>query len=128
MTITWLLASIQGLMAAITAIAGTLPVMIIASPTTALITTMMTNTAITSVMTIGTTVVEGNNTVMNKIAVMAITISVATSTTVTYVLALNRELETVRPMKLVIACSTIWFMVPWVPSSSPTTYDKSSGP
>jgi hypothetical protein len=79
-------------------------------------------------MTIGTTVVKGNNTVTNEIAAMAITISVATSTTVTYVLALNRELRIMRPMKLVIAWSTIWFTVPRVPSSSPTTYDKSSGP
>jgi hypothetical protein len=66
--------------------------------------------------------------VTNEIAAMAIMISVATSTTVTYVLALNRELRTVRPMKPVIAWSTIWFTVPWVPSSSPTTYDKLSSP
>jgi hypothetical protein len=44
----------------------------------------------------------------------------------TYILALNKELETVLPMKLVDAWSTIWFMVPRVPRSSPTTYDKSS--
>jgi hypothetical protein len=49
---------------------------------------MMTDAAITSVMTTGTTVVRGNNTVMNEITMMAITISVVTSTTVTYVLAL----------------------------------------
>jgi hypothetical protein len=79
-------------------------------------------------MTIETTVIEGNNTVTNEIAVMAITISVATSTTVTYVLALNRELRTVHPMKQVVAWSMIWFTVPRVPSSSPTTYNKSSGP
>jgi hypothetical protein len=34
---------------------------------------------------------------------MAITISVTTSTTMTCVLALNRELGTVRPMKPVVA-------------------------
>jgi hypothetical protein len=63
---------------------------------------------------------------MNENATMAITISIVTSTTVTYVLALNRELRTVRPMKPVVTWSTIWFTVPWVPSSSPTTYDNSS--
>jgi hypothetical protein len=59
--------------------------------------------ATTGVMTTRTIMVKDNNTVMNKIAMMAITISVMTSTTVTYVLALNRELGTVRPMKVVIA-------------------------
>jgi hypothetical protein len=70
-------------------------------------------------MTTGTTVVRGNNTVTNKITTMAITIFVVTSTTVTYILALNKELGTLRPMKLVGAWSTIWFMAPRVPSSSP---------
>jgi hypothetical protein len=125
--ITWLMTTIQGLTGVMTAIAGTLPTTIIASSTTATITTMMTNAAITGIMTTGTTVVGGNNTVTNEITMMAITISVATSTTVTYVLALNRELGTVCPMKPVVAWSTIWFMVPQVLSSSPTTYDKSSG-
>jgi hypothetical protein len=78
-------------------------------------------------MTTGTTVVKGNNTVTNEIAAMAITISVVTSTIVTYVLTLNRELGTVHPMKPVIVWSMIWFTVPRVPCSSPTTYDKSSG-
>jgi hypothetical protein len=73
------------------------------------------------------TVVKDNNTVTNEIAMMAIMISVATSTIVTYVLSLNRELGTVRPMKPVIAWSTIWSTVPRAPSNSPTTYDKSSG-
>jgi hypothetical protein len=123
MMITWLLASIQGLTGAMTAIVGTLPATIIASSTTARITTMMTDAAITGVMTTGTTVIGGNNTVMNEIATMAITISVVTSTTVTYVLALNKDLGTVRPMKPVGAWSTILFMAPQVPSSSPTTYD-----
>jgi hypothetical protein len=58
---------------------------------------------------------------------MAIMISVTTSTTVTYVLALSRELGTVRPMKPVIAWSMIWSTVLRAPSNSPTTYDKSSG-
>jgi hypothetical protein len=44
-------------------------------------------------MTIGTTVVRDNNTVTNEIAMMAITISVTTLTTMTYVLALNKELR-----------------------------------
>jgi hypothetical protein len=78
-------------------------------------------------MTTRTTVTRDNNTVTNEIAMMAITISVVTSTTVTYVLTLNRELRTVRPMKPVVAWSTIWSMVPRAPSNSPTTYDKSSG-
>jgi hypothetical protein len=72
-----------------TTIAGTLPATIIASLTTATITTMMTDAVITGIMTTDTTVVKGNNTVTNEIASMAITISVVTSTTVTYVLALN---------------------------------------
>jgi hypothetical protein len=63
-------------------------------------------------MTTGTTIVGSNNTVTNEITTMAITISVATSTTVTYVLALNKELETMRPMKPVGTWSTIWFMAP----------------
>jgi hypothetical protein len=63
-------------------------------------------------MTTETTAVEGNNTVTNETAAMAITISIVTSTTVTYVLTLNRELGTVRPMKPVVAWSTIWFTVP----------------
>jgi hypothetical protein len=95
-----------------TAIVGTLPTTIIASSTTATITTMTTDAAITGVMTTGTTVVRGNNTVTNKITTMAITIFVVTSTTVTYILALNKELGTLRPMKLVGAWSTIWFMAP----------------
>jgi hypothetical protein len=77
--------------------------MITATSATAAITTMMTDAAITGVMTTGTTVVKDNNTVTNEIAMMAIMISVVTSTIVTYVLALNRELRTVRPMKPVIA-------------------------
>jgi hypothetical protein len=48
-------------------------------------------------------VVKDNNMVTNEIAMMAITIFVMTSTTVTCILALNRELRTVRPMKQVIA-------------------------
>jgi hypothetical protein len=48
-------------------------------------------------------VVKDNNTVTNEITMMAIMISVMTSTTMTYVLALNRELRTVRPMKPVVA-------------------------
>jgi hypothetical protein len=95
-------------MEATTAIAGTLPATIIASSTTAAITTMTTYAAITGVMTTRTTVVRGNNMVTNEIAMIAITISVATSTTMTYVLSLNRELRTMRPMKPVIACSTLW--------------------
>jgi hypothetical protein len=78
-------------------------------------------------MTTMTTVIRDNNIVTNEIAMMAITISVATSTTVTYVLTLNRELRIVRPMKLVVAWSIIWSTVPQVPCNSPTTYDKSSG-
>jgi hypothetical protein len=89
---------------------------------------MTTDAAITGVMTTGTTGVGGNNTVMNKISMMAITISVMTSTTVTYILTLNRELGTVCPMKPVTAWSTIWFTVLRAPSNSPITYDKSSGP
>jgi hypothetical protein len=58
---------------------------------------------------------------------MAITIFVATSTTMTYVLALNRELGTMCPMKPVVAWSTIWSTVPQPPINSPTTYDKLSG-
>jgi hypothetical protein len=77
-------------------------------------------------MTTGTTVVRGNNTVTNEIVMLAIMIFVVTSTTVTYVLALNKELRTVRPMKLVVAWSTIWSTVLRAPSNSPTTYDKSS--
>jgi hypothetical protein len=111
-------------MEATTAIVETLPAMIIATLATAAITTTTTGTATTGVMT---TVVKDNNTVMNEIAIMAIMISVATSTTVTYVLALNKELGTERPMKLVIAWSMTWSMVPRAPSNSPTTYDRSSG-
>jgi hypothetical protein len=110
--ITWLLASIQGLTGAMMTIMGTLPATIIASSTTATITTMTTDTVITDAMTTGTTVVGGNNTVTNEIAMMAIMIFVMTSTTMTYVLALNKELGTVLPMKPVGAWSTIWFMVP----------------
>jgi hypothetical protein len=114
-------------MEAMTAIVETLPAMIIASSATTAITTAMTDAATTGVMTTGTTVVRDNNTVMNEITMMAITIFVVTLTTVTYILTLNRELETVHPMKLVIAWSTIWSTVPRVPSNSPTTYDKPSG-
>jgi hypothetical protein len=60
--------------------------------------------------------------VTNEIAMMAIMISIATSTTVTYVLTLNRELGTVRTKKLVVAWCMIWFTVPRAPSNSPTTY------
>jgi hypothetical protein len=116
--------SIQEQTEATTAIAETLPAMIIATSATAAITTMTTDVATTGVMTTGTTVVRDNNTVTNEIAMMAITISVVTSTTMTYVLALNRELRTVRPMKPVITWSTIWSTVPQAPSNSPTTYDK----
>jgi hypothetical protein len=77
-------------------------------------------------MTTGTTVIRDNSTVTNEITMMAIRISVVTLTTVTYVLALNRELGTVRPMKPVVTWSTIWFTVPRAPSNSLTTYDKSS--
>jgi translation initiation factor 2 gamma subunit (eIF-2gamma) len=63
-------------------------------------------------MTTRTIVVKDNNTVMNEIAMMAIMISVMTSTTVTYVLTLNRELGTVHPMKPVVAWSTIRSTVP----------------
>jgi hypothetical protein len=63
---------------------------------------MTTDAAITDVMTTGTTVVRGNNTVTNEIAMMTIMISIATSTTVTYVLALNRELGTMHPMKPIV--------------------------
>jgi hypothetical protein len=48
---------------------------------------MMTGAATTGVMTTGTTVVKDNNTVTNEIAMMAIMISIVTSTTVTRVLA-----------------------------------------
>jgi hypothetical protein len=119
--------SIQELTEATTAIAETLPAMITATSATAAITTMMTDAATTGVMTTGTIVVKDNNTVTNEITMMAIMISVVTSTTVTYVLALNRELETVHSMKPVIAWSTIWSTVPRAPSNSPTTYDRSSG-
>jgi hypothetical protein len=68
-------------------------------------------------MTAGTTVVRDNNMVTNEIAMTAIMISITTLTTVTYVLALNRELRTVRPMKPVIAWSTIWSTVPQAPSN-----------
>jgi hypothetical protein len=78
---------------------GILPTTIIASSTTTTITTMTTDAVIIGVMTTRTTVIGGNNTVMNEIATMAITISVVTSTTVTYILALNKELGAVRPMK-----------------------------
>jgi hypothetical protein len=104
--------SIQELTEATTAIVKTLPAMIIASLTTAAITMMMTGAATTSVMTTGTTVVRDNNMVTNEITMMAIMISVVTLTTVTYDLALNRELRTMRPMKPVIAWSTIWSTVP----------------
>jgi hypothetical protein len=107
--------SIQELTEATTAIAETLPVMIIATSATAAITMMMTDAATTGVMTTGTIIVKDNNTVTNEIAMMAITISVVTSTTMTYVLALNRELGTVRPMKPVVAWSTIWSTVPITP-------------
>jgi hypothetical protein len=98
-----LLVSIQELTEATTAIVETLPAMIIAASATAAITTTTTGAPTTGVMTTGTTVVKDNNTVTNEIAMMAIMISVTTSTTVTYVLALNRELGTVRPMKPVVA-------------------------
>jgi hypothetical protein len=119
--------SIQELTEATTIIAETLPAMITATSATAAITTTTTDAATIDVMTTETTVVKDNNTVTNEIAMMAITISVVTSTTVTYVLALNRELGTVRPMKPVVAWSTIWSTVPRAPSNSPTTYDRSSG-
>jgi hypothetical protein len=109
------------------AIVKTLSTMIIATSATAAITMTTTDAATTDVMTTGTTVVKDNNTVTNEIAMMTITISVATSTTVTYVLALNRELETVHPMKPVVAWSMTWSTVPWTLSNSPTTYDRSSG-
>jgi hypothetical protein len=120
--------SIQKLTEATTAIAETLPTMIIAISATAAITTTTIDAATIGIMTTGTTVVKDNNTVTNEVAMMAITISVVTSKTVTYVLALNRELGTMRPMKLVIAWSTIWSTVPRAPSNSPITYDRSSGP
>jgi hypothetical protein len=63
-------------------------------------------------MTTETTIVRDNSMVTNEIAMMAITISVVTLTTVIYVLALNRELGTVRPMKPVITWSMIWSTVP----------------
>jgi hypothetical protein len=90
--------------------AETLPAMILASSTTAAITTTM-----TGVMTTGTTIVRDNNTVTNEIAMMVIMISVATLTTMTYVLALNRELWTMHPMKPVVAWSTMWSTVPRAP-------------
>jgi hypothetical protein len=62
-----------------------------------------TGAATTVVITTGTTVVKNNNTVTNEIAMMAITISIMTSTTATCVLTLNSKLRTVRPMKPVIA-------------------------
>jgi hypothetical protein len=95
--------SIQELTEATAAITETLPAMITTTSATAAITTTTTGAATTDVMTIGTIVIKDNNTMMNEIAMMAITISVVTSTTVTYVLALNRELRTMRPMKLVVA-------------------------
>jgi hypothetical protein len=99
--------SIQELTEATTAIAETLPTMITGASATAAITMTTTGAATTGVMITGTIIVKDNNTVTNKIAMMAITISVTPSTTVTYVLALNRELGTVRPMKPVITWSTI---------------------
>jgi hypothetical protein len=119
--------SIQELTEAMTAIMETLPAMITTTSSTAAITMTTTDVATTGVMTTGTIVVKDNNTVTNKIAMMAITIFVTTSTTITYVLALNRELGTVSPMKPVIAWSTIRSTIPWAPSNSPTTYDRSSG-
>jgi hypothetical protein len=119
--------SIQELTEVTTAIVETLPVMITAASATAAITTMMTGAATTGVMTTKTIIIKDNNTVTNKITMMAITISVVTSTTMTYVLALNRELETMHPMKPVVARSTIRSTVPRAPSNSPTTYDRSSG-
>jgi hypothetical protein len=110
-----LLVSIQELTKAMTTTVETLPAMI------------TTGAATTGVMTIGTIIVKDNNMVTNENAMMAITISVMTSTTVTYVLALNRELGTVHPMKPVVAWSTIRSMVPRAPTNSPTTYDRSSG-
>jgi hypothetical protein len=109
------------------AIAKTLPTMITPTSATTAITMTTTGAATTGVMATGTIVVKDNNTVTNEIAMMAITISVATSTTVTYILALNRELGIMRPMKPVVAWSTIRSTVPWPPSNSPTTYDRSSG-
>jgi hypothetical protein len=109
---TWLLVSIQELTEATTTILETLPAMITATSATATITTTMTGVVTTGVMTTGTTVVKDNNTVTNEIAVMAITISIVTSTTVTYVLALNKELRTVCPMKPVVAWSMIRSTVP----------------
>jgi hypothetical protein len=97
---------------ATTAIAETLPAMKTAASATTTITATTTGAATTGIMTTGTIVVKDNNTVMNEIAMMAITISVTTSTTFTYVLALNRELGTMRPMKPVVAWSTIRSTVP----------------
>jgi hypothetical protein len=118
--------SIQELTQATTAITETLPAMITATSATVAITTTTTDATTTGVMTTETTVVKDNNTVTNEIAMMVITISVTTSTTVTYVLTLNRELRTVRPMNPVIAWSTIRSTVPQAPINSPTTYDRSS--
>jgi hypothetical protein len=104
---TKLLVSIQELTEAMAAIVETLPAMITAASTTVALTTTTTDAVTTCVMTTGTTIVKDNNMVTNEIIMMAITISITTSTTMTYILALNRELETVRPMKLVVAWSTI---------------------
>jgi hypothetical protein len=122
-----LLVSIQELTKAMTTTVETLPAMITAASAIAAIMMMTTGAATTGVMTIGTIIVKDNNMVTNENAMMAITISVMTSTTVTYVLALNRELGTVHPMKPVVAWSTIRSMVPRAPTNSPTTYDRSSG-
>jgi hypothetical protein len=101
-----LLVSIQELTEAMMAIVKTLPVMITAASAIAAITTTTTDASITGVMTTGTTVttvVKDNNTMTNEIVMMAIMISIMTSTTMTYVLALNRELGIMRPMKPIIA-------------------------
>jgi hypothetical protein len=79
--------SIQELTEATTAIAETLLAMITTTSATAAIIMTTTGATITDIMTTETTIVKDNNTVMNEIAMMAITISVATSTTVTCVLA-----------------------------------------
>jgi hypothetical protein len=80
-----------------------LPVMITAASTTAAIMMMTIGAATIGIMITETTVVEGNSMMANEIAVMAITISVTISTTVTYVLASNSELWTARPTKPVVA-------------------------
>jgi hypothetical protein len=98
-----LLVSIQELTEAMMAIVKTLPVMITAASAIAAITTTTTDASITGVMTTGTTVTKDNNTMTNEIVMMAIMISIMTSTTMTYVLALNRELGIMRPMKPIIA-------------------------